>query len=130
MAAYHVEHPNGNFEYRNHLGELHCEFGPALSDDNGSYWYNNGILHCTFGPAVEYSDGTGEIWINGNFLYSVPISDKVHYSATLIQNAYRSHLLHEKYKPESTEYLLAKQRFRHSQLKHSVSEHELILPQM
>ena len=59
-------------EYRNELGQLHREDGPAYKDDYIKSWWINGKPHRSWknfqqedGPAIEYSDGYKEWYING-----------------------------------------------------------------
>lgn len=34
-------------------GKLHCDDGPAIVFEDGSYtWYNDGRFHCEIGPAI------------------------------------------------------------------------------
>jgi len=56
----------GQMEYKNELGELHREDGPALIYADGKeVWYINGKLHREDGPAVIYTDGTKEWYFHG-----------------------------------------------------------------
>jgi len=56
----------GNRRHYNHLGQLHCEEGPAVEWEGGAVeWYQNGIRHCASGPAVEYAGGYREWWLHG-----------------------------------------------------------------
>jgi len=49
-------------EWRNYLGQLHREDGPAVECNNGDkYWFRNGLLHREDGPAVEYNNGD-KVW--------------------------------------------------------------------
>ncbi len=53
-------------EYRNELGQLHREDGPAVEWTDGThYWYLNGKMHREDGPAVEYLNGAKMWYING-----------------------------------------------------------------
>jgi hypothetical protein len=55
-----------SMEYRNNVGELHREDGPAVEyASGGRLWYINGKLHREDGPAIEYLNGSGEWFING-----------------------------------------------------------------
>lgn len=51
-------------------GRLHCEDGPAVTDDTGSYaWYWHGKLHRFDGPAVLLMEKgcviEEQFWVNG-----------------------------------------------------------------
>ena len=64
---YHIEvNTYGTRWYRNAMGQLHRDDGPAVEWSNGTKsWYQNGLRHRTDGPAIEYSD-VGKAWfING-----------------------------------------------------------------
>ena len=53
-------------EYRNKLGQLHREDGPAVKYKDGhKEWYINDKLHREDGPAIEWSSGVKEWYING-----------------------------------------------------------------
>lgn len=57
---------HGNRRHYNHLGQLHCEEGPAVEWEGGAVeWYQNGKRHCASGPAVEYAGGYREWWLHG-----------------------------------------------------------------
>ena len=67
---YHIEvNTYGTRWYRNAMGQLHRDDGPAVEWSNGTKsWYQNGLRHRTDGPAIEYSD-SGKVWfINGEEL--------------------------------------------------------------
>lgn len=63
-------------------GELHREDGPAvewykhtyqLLSGHGGFilgreWYKNGRLHRLDGPAMEFEDGSGDWYIDGQYL--------------------------------------------------------------
>jgi hypothetical protein len=52
-------------EYKNELGQLHREDGPAIEYSNGDkFWYINGLRHREDGPAVEWSDGDKWWYLN------------------------------------------------------------------
>jgi hypothetical protein len=56
---------HGTIRYRNELGQLHREDGPAIEWSNGrKYWCLNGKLHREDGPAIEYLNGDKEWFIN------------------------------------------------------------------
>ena len=64
--------------YRNAMGQLHRDDGPAVEWSNGTKsWYQNGLRHRTDGPAIEYSDG-GKVWyINGEELTQAEFNQRV-----------------------------------------------------
>ena len=67
---YHIEvNTYGTRWYRNAMGQLHRDDGPAVEWSNGTKsWYQNGLRHRTDGPAIEYLD-SGKVWfINGEEL--------------------------------------------------------------
>lgn len=52
--------------YRNAVGELHHEDGPAIEYADGiKEWRIHGKLHREDGPAVEWPGHTNEWYING-----------------------------------------------------------------
>jgi len=52
-------------EYKNELGQLHREDGPAFENINGSkYWYINGLRHREDGPAAEFRNGDKWWYLN------------------------------------------------------------------
>lgn len=58
----------GNKIWRNSLGQLHREDGPAIEYANGfKTWYLNGKRHRLNGPAIECFDinWTKEWWVDG-----------------------------------------------------------------
>ena len=83
---------HGTRIYRNPMGQLHRQHGPAVEcadgykewyqndqlhrttgpaleyGDGARMWYQNDQLHRTTGPAVEWSNGTKEWWLNGQQL--------------------------------------------------------------
>ena len=53
-------------QYKNELGQLHREDGPAQEWDDGSkVWFINGLRHRVDGPAIEWSSGCKRWYING-----------------------------------------------------------------
>ena len=53
---------NGTVSYRNGLGQLHREDGPAVEWSTGTrFWYRNGKRHRDDGPAIEWEAG-GQEW--------------------------------------------------------------------
>lgn len=56
----------GTIRYKNELGKLHREDGPAIECANGDiYWYLNNKLHREDGPTIEYVSGHKEWYLNG-----------------------------------------------------------------
>ena len=56
---------SGTIRYRNHLGQMHRVYGPAVLYPGGDmYWYQNGQLHREDGPAVIYSNGLQRWFLN------------------------------------------------------------------
>jgi hypothetical protein len=56
-------------EYRNKIGQLHREDGPAIIRDDGyKSWWINGKLHRTDGPAIEWPNGT-KCWYQNDCLH-------------------------------------------------------------
>ena len=48
---------------------IHREDGPAIEWSDGSKeWWLNGEFHREDGPAVEYANGYNEWWLNSKFL--------------------------------------------------------------
>lgn len=125
MAAYQVEHPNGDIEHYDKNGKYHrSDGGPSVCTSSSMMWHNHGVLHRTNGPAVLFSNGAGEMWINGNFLYETPPNFSTVGAAKNIQRAWREHQRHENFKPDSPAYYEAKIRWENA------VDTELILPQM
>jgi 4-hydroxyphenylpyruvate dioxygenase-like putative hemolysin len=82
----------GTTRWRNSLGQLHREDGPAVERADGSvaywidnklhredgpaveyadgerHWYQNGKVHRVDGPAIEYADGSVAYWIDNKKL--------------------------------------------------------------
>jgi hypothetical protein len=59
---------HGTIRYRNELGQLHREDGPAVEFKEGTKgWLINGKYHREDGPAVEFKEGTKSWYINGQF---------------------------------------------------------------
>ena len=59
---------SNRIEYRNELGQLHREDGPAREWDNGTkVWCINGQYHREDGPAIEYTNGYKEWCLNGEY---------------------------------------------------------------
>jgi hypothetical protein len=53
-------------EFRNTLGKLNREDGPAIEYTNGAKaWFSKGKRHREDGPAIEYPNGVKGWWING-----------------------------------------------------------------
>jgi hypothetical protein len=60
---------NGRWEWRNQLGQLHREDGPAVIYPGGpKNWYLNGQTHRADGPAVRWSNGHSEHWLHGQHI--------------------------------------------------------------
>ena len=58
--------------YRNAMGQLHRDDGPAVEyADGGKLWFQNNRLHRTNGPAVECSSGRKEWWLSGRRMTEV-----------------------------------------------------------
>ena len=56
----------GTLIYRNSLGQLHRQHGPAVEWVDGyKSWWLNGNIHRTTGPAIEYNDGSKAWYQNG-----------------------------------------------------------------
>lgn len=51
--------------YRNELGELHREDGPAIESEKGKSWFKNNKRHNANGPAVINEWGHQEYWLEG-----------------------------------------------------------------
>lgn len=111
------EYPNGDRVFRNSSGQIHRENGPA----------------------IIYSDGTGEVWNNGKFLYRTPVEVSTMNAAKTIQAVYSAHKLHKQLRPGGELYTRAKtnwdstiDRLNRMQLNggRTVGESELIFPQM
>ena len=52
--------------YRNSLGQLHRQYGPAVIYYNGTtYWCLNDQIHRVDGPAIEWANGDKSWWLNG-----------------------------------------------------------------
>ena len=96
---YKITTENGTIRYHNAFGEPHREDGPAVIHSDGSEewylngklhreggpavygsgvdgWFINGKLHREGGPAVEFTDGHGEYWVNGDHKYSQCVSKR------------------------------------------------------
>ena len=66
MESKLYKHINGNKEWRNSLGQLHRENGPArIRADGTQEWWINGKRHRRNGPAIEWNDGEKEWYLNG-----------------------------------------------------------------
>jgi len=68
LNHWHKDDPNnkGVVKYRNKMGELHREDGPAvIFPDNTKIWCLHGKYHREDGPAVVYGDGGKEWYLNG-----------------------------------------------------------------
>ena len=64
MKITRIEYPS-IVEWRNELGQLHREDGPAIVCAYGyKEWYINDKLHREDGPAIEYADGDKSWYIN------------------------------------------------------------------
>ena len=99
---YHIEvDTSGTRWYRNAMGQLHRDDGPAVEytdgrkmwyqnglrhrtdgpaiewNDGGKGWFKDGQLHRTDGPAVEYPDGTKEWWLNDRRLAKAEFNQRV-----------------------------------------------------
>ena len=58
-----------NYVFKDALGRIHKEDGPAVEYINGTKcWYLNDKLHRLDGPAIERADGRNQYWVNGNCL--------------------------------------------------------------
>ena len=56
---------HGTIRYRNELGQLHREDGPAVEYSNGDKtWWYNGKCHREDGPAVQWSNGYKSWYLN------------------------------------------------------------------
>ena len=56
---------SGTIRYRNHLGQMHRVYGPAVIRTNGDQeWRQNGQLHREDGAAVIYSNGLQRWFLN------------------------------------------------------------------
>ena len=64
---YHIEvDMRGTRWYRNSMGQLHRDYGPAVEYSNGDeLWYHNDQLHRENGPAIVCTNGHKEWWQNG-----------------------------------------------------------------
>jgi hypothetical protein len=60
-----IELPDGITEYRNGVGDLHNEDGPAVVTTWGEIWCQFGRKHRRGAPAVVNWNGTCEWWIDG-----------------------------------------------------------------
>ena len=59
----------GEKQYRNALGQLHREDGPAVERSSGTKeWWLNGQRHRINGPAIEWANG-GETWFLNDLVY-------------------------------------------------------------
>ena len=59
----------GEKQYRNALGQLHREDGPAVERNSGTKeWWLNGQRHRINGPAIEWANG-GETWVLNDLVY-------------------------------------------------------------
>jgi hypothetical protein len=66
MQTYTVTVDEEGTTWRNELGQLHRELGPAVEyADDYRAWYVDGQLHRELGPAVEYADGSRSWFVNG-----------------------------------------------------------------
>jgi hypothetical protein len=66
MVSRKIFRPDATQEWRNDIGDLHREDGPAyVSLDGTAYWYQHGWVHREDGPAIIRGDGTQEWWLNG-----------------------------------------------------------------
>ena len=69
MIEYTVRVCDYKTDWRNKLGQLHREDGPAREYAQGSKaWYKNGELHREDGPACEFDDGSKAWWIHDELL--------------------------------------------------------------
>lgn len=61
---------DGEEVWRNFLGKLHREDGPAVIDANGTKaFYIDGRLHNDFGPALQnVEEGLFQFFLNGKWL--------------------------------------------------------------
>ena len=76
---YHIEVDTCGIRwYRNAMGQLHRDGGPAVEWHDGTKsWYQNGLRHRTDGPAVEYSDGDKVWYINGEEVTEAEFNQRV-----------------------------------------------------
>ena len=66
---------HGTRIYRNPMGQLHRQYGPAIEwADGDKEWYLDGQHHRIDGPAIEYADGSKAWWLNGQALTA-----RIHY---------------------------------------------------
>ena len=75
--------------YRNEIGILHRDDGPAIEFSNGlREWYQNDKLHRVGGPAIEYADGSKSWYQNGlrHRLDGPAVEDKNGHTAWYINN--------------------------------------------
>ena len=55
--------------WRNEVGRLHRENGPAIEYANGDKsWYQHGQLHREDGPAIEYSNGNKDWYFHDKLI--------------------------------------------------------------
>ena len=59
--------PENTYKY-DAQGELHCDDGPAITNDEGyEAWYKHGLRHREDGPAIiDPYDGSQEWWFEGD----------------------------------------------------------------
>ena len=57
--------PDGSKEWRDNLGRLHREDGPACDGPTSKSWYIHGACHRTDGPAIERTDGQVFYYLQG-----------------------------------------------------------------
>jgi len=58
-----------NYVFKDALGRIHKEDGPAVEYINGTKcWYLNDKLHRLDGPAIERANGDKEYWVDGKLL--------------------------------------------------------------
>jgi hypothetical protein len=75
--------------YRNEIGILHRDDGPAVEYTNGDkHWFVDGQSHRIDGPAIEYNDGSKSWYQNGlrHRLDGPAIEDKNGHTAWYINN--------------------------------------------
>jgi len=65
-ASIKTEYDSGDTVFRNILGQIHNDNGPAYITAAGSeFWYKFGKKHREDGPAVIYTNDATEYWIDG-----------------------------------------------------------------
>ena len=63
--------------YRNPMGQLHREHGPAVDDADGSkYWYLDGQRHRVDGPAIEWANGNKLWYLNDEYITEEEFHDR------------------------------------------------------